>query len=84
MRAKIDSNDADSCNLFYGGKLLNYEFYTKINKEGKLVKTPDRIAIDLLLEGNDYVIRVGTRRNDPEIIKKMAHIVIDIAADQVG
>ena len=77
LRAKIDSNDADSCNLFYGGKLLNYEFYTKINKEGKLVKTPDRIAIDLLLEGNDYVIRVGTRRNDPEIIKKMANAFDD-------
>jgi len=77
LRAKIDSNGADSCNLFYGGKLLNYEFYTKINKEGKLVKTPDRIAIDLLLEGNDYVIRVGTRRNDPEIIKKMANAFDD-------
>ena len=77
LRAKIDSNDADSCNLFYGGKLLNYEFYTKTNKEGKLLKTPDRIAIDLFLEGNDYVIRVGTRKNDPDIIKKMANAFDD-------
>ena len=77
LKAKIDSNGADSCNLFYGGKLLNYEFYTKTNKEGKLVKTPDRIAIDLLLESNVYVIRVGTRRNDPEIIKKMANAFDD-------
>lgn len=77
FKAKIEPNGADSCNLFYGGKLLNYEFYTKTNKEGKLVKTPDRIAIDLLPEGNDYVIRVGTRRNDPEIIKKMANAFDD-------
>lgn len=76
-KAKIEPKEADSCNLFYGGKLLNYEFYTKTNKEGKLVKTPDRIAIDLLPEGNDYVIRVGTRRNDPEIIKKMANAFDD-------
>lgn len=77
FKAKIDPNKADSCNLFYGGKLLNYEFYTKTNAEGKLMKTPDRIAIDLLLEGNDYVIRVGTRKNDPEIIKKMANAFDD-------
>ena len=77
LKAKINSNGADSCKLFYGGKLLNYEFYTKTNKEGKFVKTLDRIAIDLLLEGNDYVIRVGTRKNDPEIIKKMANAFDD-------
>lgn len=77
MKAKINSNGADSCNLFYGGKLLNYEFYTKTNKEGKFVKTLDRIAIDFLLEGNDYVIRVGTRKNDPEIIKKIANAFDD-------
>lgn len=77
LKAKIDSNSADSCNLFYGGKLLNYEFYTKTNKEGKLVKTLDRIAIDLFLEGNNYVIRVGTRKNDPDIIKKMANAFDD-------
>ena len=77
LKAKINSNGADSCNLFYGGKLLNYEFYTITNKEGKFVKTLDRIAIDFLLEGNDYVIRVGTRKNDPEIIKKMANAFHD-------
>ena len=77
LKAKINSNGADSCNLFYGGKLLNYEFYTKTNKEGKFVKTLDRIAIDFLLEGNDYVIRVGTRKNDPEIIKKIANAFDD-------
>ena len=77
LKAKIDSNGADSCNLFYGGKLLNYEFYTKTNQEGKLVKTLDRIAIDILLEGNDYVIRVGTRRNDPEKTKRITDAVDD-------
>ena len=77
LKAKINSNGADSCNLFYGGKLLNYEFYTKTNKEGKFVKTLDRIAIDFLLEGNDYVIRVGTRKNDPEIIKRITDAVDD-------
>ena len=77
LKAKINSYGADSCKLFYGGKLLNYEFYTKTNKEGKFVKNLDRIAIDLLLEGNDYVIRVGTRKNDPEIIKKMANAFDD-------
>lgn len=77
LKAKIDSNGADSCNLFYGGKLLNYEFFTKANKEGKFVKSPDRIAIDILLEGNEYVIRVGTRRNDPEKTKKITEAVDD-------
>ena len=73
----IKPNGADSCSLLYGGKLLNYEFYTKMDSEGKHLKTLDRIAVDLLIEGNDYVIRVGTRRNDPEIIKKMANAFDD-------
>lgn len=77
FKAKIEPNGADSCSLLYGGKLLNYEFYTKTNKEGKLVKTPDRIAVEMLLEGNNYVIRVGTRRNDPKIIRKMANAFDD-------
>ena len=71
LKAKIDSNGADSCNLFYGGKLLNYEFYNKTNKEGKFVKTPDRIAVDLLPDEDVFVIRVGTRRNDPEKTKRI-------------
>lgn len=73
----IDPNEADSCNLSYGGKLLNYEFYTKKDSKGKHIKTPDRIAVDLLIDGNDYVIRVGTRRNDPQIIRKMANAFDD-------
>ena len=77
FKAQIESNGADSCSLLYGGKLLNYEFYTKKDAEGKHLKTPDRIAVDILLEGNDYVIRVGTRRNDQEIIRKMANAFDD-------
>lgn len=72
LKKQIEPNGADSCSLLYGGKLLNYEFYTKKNNEGKLVKTPDRIAVEMLLEGNNYVIRVGTRRNDPEKTKMIA------------
>lgn len=77
FKAQIESNGADSCSLLYGGKLLNYEFYTKKDAEGKHLKTPDRIAVDMLLEGNDYVIRVGTRRNDPEKTKRITNAVDD-------
>lgn len=76
FKAKIDPYGSDSCALFYRGKLLNYEYYTKINENKKYVNSKDTIAIDFLIEGNEYIIRVGTRRNDPEITRKIA-IAID-------
>ena len=76
FKAKIDPCGSDSCALFYRGKLLNYEYYTKINENKKYVNSKDTIAIDFLIEGNEYIIRVGTRRNDPEITRKIA-IAID-------
>ena len=76
FKAKIDPYGSDSCALFYRGKLLNYEYDTKINENKKYVNSKDTIAIDFLIEGNEYIIRVGTRRNDPEITRKIA-IAID-------
>ncbi|MBR2206005.1 MAG: hypothetical protein IJ898_06600 [Prevotella sp.] len=76
FKAKIDPSGSDSCALFYRGKLLNYEYYTKINENNKYVNSKDTIAIDFLIEDNEYIIRVGTRRNDPEITRKIA-IAID-------
>ena len=76
FKAKIDTNGADSCALFYRGKLLNYEYYTKINENKKYVNSKDTIAIDFFIEDDEYIIRVGTRRNDPEQTRKIA-IAID-------
>ena len=76
FKAKIDPSGSDSCALFYRGKLLNYEYYTKIDENKKYVNSKDTIAIDFLIEGDEYIIRVGTRRNDPEITRKIA-IAID-------
>jgi hypothetical protein len=76
FKAKIDPCGSNSCALFYRGKLLNYEYYTNINENKKYVNNKDTIAIDFLTEDNKYIIRVGTRRNDPEKNKKIA-IAID-------
>ena len=76
FKAKIDPSGSDSCALFYRGKLLNYEYYTKINENKKYVNSKDTIAIDFFIEDNEYIIRIGTRRNDPEITRKIA-IAID-------
>ena len=72
FKAKIDPNGANSCELFYRGKLLNYEYYTKALANGKYINSKDTIAIDFLIEDGEYIIRVGTRRNDPEKTKKIA------------
>ena len=72
FKAKIDPNGANSCELFYRGKLLNYEYYTKALANGKYINSKDTIAIDFLIEDGKYIIRVGTRRNDPENTKKIA------------
>lgn len=72
FKAKIKDNVADSCDLLYKGNLLNYQFYTKLQANGKYARNKDTIAIDMLVEGNDYVIRVGSRRNEPEETKKIA------------
>lgn len=76
FKAKIDPSGSDSCALFYRGKLLNYEYYTKINENKKYVNSKDTISIDFFIEDNEYIIRIGTRRNDPEITRKIA-IAID-------
>jgi len=72
LKAKINPNGADSCSLFYRGKLLNYEYYTQRPANGKYINSKDTIAIDILAENGEYVIRVGTRRNDLEITRKIA------------
>jgi hypothetical protein len=72
FKAKIDPNGANSCELFYRGKLLNYEYYTKAIANGKYINSKDTIAIDFLKEGDEFIIRVGTRRNDPEKTKLIA------------
>jgi hypothetical protein len=72
FKAKINPSSSDSCALFYRGKLLNYEFYTKINESKKYVNSKDTIAIDFLIEGGEYIIRVGTRKNDPNKTREIA------------
>ena len=72
FKAKINPNGANSCELFYRGKLLNYEYYTKAIANGKYINSKDTIAIDFLKEGDEFIIRVGTRRNDPEKTKLIA------------
>ena len=76
LKAKINPNGADSCALFYRGKLLNYEYYTQRPANGKYINSKDTIAIDILIENGEYVIRVGTRRNNPDITRELA-IAID-------
>lgn len=76
IKAKVSSNGADFSDLLYRGKLLNYEYYTKKHPNGKYIKSNDTIAIDLFTEGDEFVIRLGTRRNDPEKTKEIA-IAID-------
>jgi hypothetical protein len=76
FKAEINPNRADSCGLFYRGKLLNYEYYTKVLSNGEYIYSKDTIAIDFLIEGGEYIIRVGTRRNNAEIAKEVA-IAID-------
>ena len=72
FKAKIKDNVADFCDLFYKGNLLNYQFYTKLQANGKYARDKDTIAIDMLVEDDNYIIRVGTRRNNPEETKKIA------------
>lgn len=72
FKAMINPNESDSCKLFYRGKLLNFEYYTKIQANGGYINSKDTIAIDFLIEGGEYIIRVGTRRNDPEKTKLIA------------
>lgn len=76
LKAKINPNGADSCALFYRGKLLNYEYYTQRLANGKFTNSKDTIAIDILIENGEYVIRVGTRRNKQDITREIA-IAID-------
>jgi len=76
FKTMISLNGSDSCELFYRGKLLNYEYYTKALANGEYKNSKDTIAIDFLIEGGEYIIRVGTRRNNVEIAKKVA-IAID-------
>jgi hypothetical protein len=77
LKNKIDKSGSNSCSLLYNSTLINYEYYTAINAKGEYIKTPDRIAVDLLLEGDKFVIRVGTRRNDPEKTKRITNAVDD-------
>ena len=74
---KIDKSGSNSSSLLYNSTLINFEYYTATNAKGEYIKTPDRIAVDLLLDGDEFVIRVGTRKNDPDIIKKMANAFDD-------
>lgn len=74
---KIDKSGSNSCSLLYNSTLINYEYYTVTNAKGEYIKTPDRIAVDLLLDGDEFVIRVGTRRNDPEKTKRITNAVDD-------
>ena len=59
----------------YNRTVLYHEFHTVI-RNGKYVSSKDTIAIDLLFEDNDCVIRFCTRRYDPEKTKEIA-IAID-------
>ena len=77
LKNKIDKSGSNSCSLLYNSTLINYEYYTATNAKGEYIKTPDRIAVDLLLEGDEFVIRVGTRRNDPEKTKRITNAVDD-------
>ena len=77
LKNKIDKSGSNSCSLLYNSTLINYEYYTAINAKGEYIKTLDRIAVDLLLEGDEFVIRVGTRRNDPEKTKRITNAVDD-------
>ena len=59
----------------FKGSVLYHEFYTTI-RDGKYVPSKDTIAIDLLFEANECIIRICTRRYDPERTKEIA-IAID-------
>lgn len=59
----------------YNRTVLYNELYTTI-RNGKYVASKDTIAIDLLFEDNDCIIRICTRRYDPEKTKEIA-IAID-------
>ena len=74
---KIDKSGSNSSSLLYNSTLINFEYYTATNAKGEYIKTPDRIAVDLLLDGDEFVIRVGTRRNDPEKTKRITNAVDD-------
>jgi hypothetical protein len=77
LKNKIDKSGSNSCSLLYNSTLINYEYYTATNAKGEYIKTPDRIAVDLLLDGDEFVIRVGTRKNDPEKTKRITNAVDD-------
>lgn len=77
LRNKINKSGSNSCSLLYNSTLINYEYYTVTNEEGEYIKTPDRIAVDLLLDEDKFVIRVGTRKNAPEITKRITDAVDD-------
>lgn len=77
LKNKIDKSGSNSCSLLYNSTLINFEYYTATNAKGEYIKTPDRIAVDLLLDGDEFVIRVGTRRNDPEKTKRITNAVDD-------
>ena len=76
FKENIDPNGADKCKLAYRGGLLNYEFYTIRYPNGKYIYSKDTIAIDLLIDDNEFLIRLGTRRNTSEKSKEIA-IAID-------
>ena len=76
FKIKINSYGADNCNLHYRGRLLNYEFYTNRHLNGKYIYSKDTIAVDLLIDDNEFMIRLGTRRNSSEKSKEVA-IAVD-------
>lgn len=59
----------------YKGTVLYNELYTTI-RNGKYVPSKDSIAVDLVFEDNDCVIRLCTRRYDSEKTKEIA-VAID-------
>ena len=75
IKEKIDFNGADKCKLAYSGSLLNYEFYTNRLPNGKYIYSKDAIVVDLLIDDNEFLIRLGTRRNNPEKSREVAFAI---------
>ncbi len=71
---KMILKNCEKLSIFNGTVLCN-ELYTTI-RDGKYVPSKDTIAVDLLFDENDCIIRLGTRRYVPEKTKEIA-IAID-------
>ncbi|MBQ3634418.1 MAG: hypothetical protein II951_02250 [Bacteroidales bacterium] len=72
LQAMIDANGATQ--WIWNGTTLVHEFYTDIsNKTGRLIKSKNRIAVDMTPIGREYYeVTVYSRQNSEDSAKKIA------------